>query len=139
MLAVGTSMSKILKEVKAVASNTTQLVQTFFHDLKKYNETNFRNIQRADLSVVDPEVLKAFSSVITRYFIFCEKHPEISKSDQRILFFKLKIDLVARYFSECYDPEVNAFDYLKSFQLELHNYLKDTKGGVYNEQRAAFA
>ena len=122
-----------------MASSATQLVQIFFHDLKKYNETNFRNIQKADLSVVDPEVLKAFSSVITRYFIFCEKHPEIPNSDLRVLFFKLKIDLIARYFSEYPDPDINASDHLKSFQVELHNYLKDTKGGVRDEQRTTSA
>lgn len=106
--------------------SSTQLVHTFFHDLKKYNSTNFRTIEKADLSTATSTIHKAFSSVVTRYFIFCEKHPEISDTELRILFFKLKIDLISRYFSEY--PDVNT-DQLRAFQVELNNYVKDTKGG----------
>lgn len=108
-------------------ASSNSLVHTFFHDLKKYNSTNFRAIETSDLSVPNPSVHKAFSSVVTRYFIFCEKHPEISDLDLRILFFKLKIDLIARYFSEY--PDVNT-DQLRAFQVELLNYTKDTKDEV---------
>lgn len=111
--------------------SSTELVHTFFHDLKQYNSTNFRTIEKADLSVADSKVHKAFSSVVTRYFIFCEKHSEISEIELRILFFKLKIDLIARYFSEY--PEVNT-DQLKAFQVELINYIKDTKGGNSSDE-----
>lgn len=110
--------------------SSTQLVHTFFHDLKQYNSTNFRTIEKADLSVANSTVHKAFSSVVTRYFIFCEKHSELSDSEFRILFFKLKIDLIARYFSEY--PDVNT-DQLKAFQVELINYIKDTKEGPSDE------
>lgn len=107
-------------------TSSTSLVHTFFHDLKKYNSTNFRTIEKAELSSPDPTIHKAFSSVVTRYFIFCEKHTELDDIDLRILFFKLKIDLISRYFSEY--PDVN-IDQLKAFQVELLNYIKDTKGG----------
>ena len=66
-------------------------------------------------------VRKSFSSVITRYFIFREKHPEISDVDNKILYYKLKLDQVAKYFSEY--PETST-DNLVGFQVELKNYVK---------------
>lgn len=105
-------------------SNSMELTKLFFRDLKTYNQTNFRTIRNADLSTDNPVVHKAFSSVVTRYFIFCERHPEISETDKRILYFKLKIDMISRYFSEYPDTDT---DQLKAFQVELRNYVKDCK------------
>lgn len=102
-----------------------ELTHLFFHDLKKYNSTNFRTIKDANLNEDRPTVHKAFSSVVTRYFIFCERHPEISDTDMRILFFKLKIDLIAKYFSEY--PDESNIDGLRAFQIELQSYIKETK------------
>lgn len=106
-----------------VSSKT--LTQTFFHDLKQYNSTNFRTILKCNLNVDDPTVHKAFSSVVTRYFIFSERHPEVSDTDKRILYFKLKIDMIARYFSNYPDVSI---DELKPFQMELKNYVKEIRG-----------
>lgn len=104
---------------------TQELINLFFSDLKKYNATNFKTISRADLTNDnDPIVRKSFSSVITRYFIFREKHPEITDEENKILYFKLKLDLVARYFSEY--PDTTS-DNLIAFQLELKNYIKEHK------------
>ena len=108
-----------------MASSNT-LVSTFFHELKQYNSTNFKAIEQAVLTAEDAAIYKAFSSVVTRYFIFCEKHPEVSTTDKRILFFQLKIDMIARYFSEYPDTNI---DQLKAFQFELQNYVKQLKGG----------
>lgn len=107
--------------------SSIELTNTFFSDLKRYNSTNFRTIEKADLTKEDATVHKAFSSVVTRYFIFAERHPEISDQDKRILYFKLKIDMIARYFSDY--PDVN-LDLLKAFQLELLQHLRETRGGV---------
>lgn len=104
--------------------SSNELAGMFFSDLKKYNATNFKTIARADLSKQDATVHKAFSSVVTRYFIFKEKHPEVDDVEHNILYFKLKLDLIARYFSEYPDTST---DPLIAFQLELRNYLKDTK------------
>lgn len=104
--------------------NQLELSHLFFKELKQYNTTNFRTLQNADLSKEDAIVHKAFSSVVTRFFIFVEKHPELSSTDIRILYFKLKIDMIARYFSEY--PEVD-MDQLRPFQTELKNYVKDSK------------
>ena len=60
----------------------------------------FKTIENADLSVKSAVVHKAFSSVVTRYFSFREKHPEITDEEHKILYFKLKLDLIATYFSE---------------------------------------
>lgn len=107
---------------------TQELINLFFSDLKKYNATNFKTISRADLTNDnDPIVRKSFSSVITRYFIFREKHPEITDEENKILYFKLKLDLVARYFSEY--PDTTS-DNLIAFQLELKNYIKEHKSEV---------
>jgi hypothetical protein len=106
--------------------SSLELTQLFFKDLKSYNSSNFRTIEKADLTKDDPTVHKAFSSVVTRYFIFAERHPEISDEERRILYFKLKIDMIATYFSEY--PDVN-LDLLKPFQLELKRHVRDTKGG----------
>ena len=110
--------------------SSTELVQIFFHDLKQYNTTNFKAIAKADVSADDASIHKAFSSVITRYFIFKERHPELSEAEHNILYFKLKLDLIARYFAEYPDTST---DNLIAFQLELQNYLKDCKGGSVDD------
>lgn len=104
--------------------SSLELTSTFFKDLKQYNSTNFRTIERAQLDHDDATVHKAFSSVVTRYFIFSERHPEICSEDKRVLYFKLKIDMIAQYFSEY--PDVN-LDLLKPFQLELKHYVKQIR------------
>ena len=106
-------------------NSRASLKETFFHDLKQYNATNFRTIENANLSEENPTVYKSFSSVVTRYFIFCERHPEISDIDKRILYFQLKLDLIAKYFSEYPDTDV---DQLKAFQIELKSYVKSLRG-----------
>lgn len=114
--------------------SSNQLVQLFFKELKQYNVTNFKEIARADLSSTDVTVHKAFSSVITRYFIFKDRHPEISEVEHNILYFRLKLDLIARYFTDYPDTTK---DNLIAFQLELRNYIKESKGGDLDEENAA--
>lgn len=103
---------------------TTELINLFFSELKRYNSSNFKTLEKADLSKDgdSPMVRKSFSSVITRYFIFREKHPEITDVDNKILYYKLKLDQVAKYFSEY--PETST-DNLIGFQVELKNYVKE--------------
>lgn len=103
---------------------TNDLINCFFGDLKRYNSSNFKTLEKADLTKDgdSPMVRKSFSSVITRYFIFREKHPEITDEENRILYYKLKLDLVAKYFSEY--PETST-DNLVAFQIELRNYVKE--------------
>lgn len=123
-----------MKEVKKVLSSN-ELTQLFFRDLKAYNSSNFRSILKADLTKQDASVHKAFSSVVTRYFIFKEKHPEISETENKILYFKLKLDLIAKYFSEYPDTST---DNLVAFQIELRNYAKEIerKEAKQNESSA---
>ena len=64
--------------------------ELFFFDLKKYNSTNFKMIYRADVSEESATVFKSFSSVVTRYFIFVEKHPEIPEQDLRMFILSIK-------------------------------------------------
>ena len=104
-----------------------EISRMFFKDLKGYNSTNFRTLERAELTEENATVHKAFSSVVTRYFIFAERHPEIDDTAKRILYYRLKIDMIARYFSEY--PDVN-LDLLKPFQLELLEFVKSNKGGA---------
>lgn len=101
-----------------------ELTDSFFKDLHAYNSSNFKAIAKADLSKQDAIVHKAFSSVITRYFIFREKHPEISEDEFRVLYFVLSLDLVAAYFSEFPDTTT---DNLIAFQLHLKNYIKERR------------
>lgn len=107
-----------------------ELTNLFFRDLKTFNATNFKTIERADLSKQDATVHKAFSSVITRYFIFREKHPEVTDVEHKILYFKLKLDLIANYFAEF--PDVST-DNLVAFQLELKQYVKETRRNSNNQ------
>lgn len=100
------------------------LLDPFFYELKKYNSTNFRNIIEADLSNVTPCSYKAYSSAVTRYFIFIEKHPEITEVEANMLYFQARIDMVARYFSEY--PMSNPED-LKPFQDEVIRYTHRTE------------
>lgn len=104
--------------------SSLELTETFFKDLKSFNSTNFRTIEKADLSKDNPIVHKAFSSVVTRYFIFQERHPEITDTENRVLYFKLKIDSIAKYFSEYPDTDL---DLLRPFQIELRQYVKRTR------------
>lgn len=113
-----------------MASNK-DLSSLFFSELKKYNLTNFRTIAKAALDEDDAVVHKAFSSVVTRFFIFLEKHPELSQTDGNILFFKLKIDMIARYFAEY---PASSFDELRPFQLEMQHYLKSNKGELKEDE-----
>ena len=107
-----------------------ELTNCFFQDLKKYNATNYKTIAKADLTKQDAVVHKSFSSVLTRYFIFREKHPEVTEEELRILYFKLKLDLVALYFAEFPDTST---DNLIAFQLELKRYMKEKRGEDDNE------
>ena len=107
-----------------MASNT-DLVSMFFKDLKQYNSTNFRTLEKADLTKDDAVVHKSFSSVITRYFIFSEKHAnEVSSTELRMLYFQLKLDMVARYFSQY---PASSTDELRAFQLELLHHKEESK------------
>ena len=98
-----------------MASNS-ELISLFFSDLKNYNSNNFRIIEKADLSKEDARVFKSCSSVVTRYFIFRERHPEVSDQDMKILYYRLGLDQIARYFSEY--PSACVED-LKPFQQQL--------------------
>lgn len=102
----------------------------FLRELKQYNSTNFRMLISVDLAHSEPSVCKAFSSVITRYFIFLEKHPEISKSAANILYYRLKLDTVARFFSEY--PAASLED-LRPFQRDVQYYLKEHQEDLGNE------
>ena len=99
-----------------------QLQDMFFKDLKSYNNTNFRTLVRTDLdsSVNMAVVHKAFSSVVTRYFIFREKHEgELTEAEFNLLYSQLKIDLISEYFSQYPDADVST---LKSFQDQIRSY-----------------
>ena len=111
---------------------TNELINLFFFDLKHYNNVNFKTLETSDLTKDgdDPIVRKSFSSVITRYFIFREKHPEITEVDNRILYYKLGLDKVALYFSEY--PETST-DNLVGFQVELRKYVKSHKDVILDE------
>ena len=111
--------------------NSNELAQVFFRDLKKFNLSNFKTLSKADLSVNDATVHKAFSSVITRFFIFREKHPELSEGEYNLLYYKLKLDLIADYFRKYPDAST---DNLVAFQIELNNYIDETKGEVDDER-----
>jgi hypothetical protein len=104
--------------------SSKELTNLFFSELHSYNNTNFKTIANADLTKQDATVHKAFSSVVTRYFIFREKHPEVTEVEHQILYFKLKLDLIANYFAEFPDTST---DNLVAFQLELKRYIKETK------------
>ena len=104
--------------------STNELINLFLSELKKFNSSNFKTLEKADLSKDgdSPMVRKSFSSVITRYFIFREKHPEITEVENRVLYYKLGLDKVAKYFSEY--PETST-DNLVAFQVELRNYVRE--------------
>ena len=107
-----------------MASNIA-LKDLFFKELKQYNTTNFKTLLNSDFSKEDAAVHKCCSSVVTRYFIFAEKHPEISDADMHLLYFQLRIDMIARYFSEY--PASSLSD-LQPFQDEMRRYVEKTKG-----------
>ena len=108
--------------MKVASSN--KLSDLFFSELKQYNTTNFKTLVNADLTKEDAVVHKACSAVVTRYFIFVEKHPEIPESEAKLLYFQARIDMVARYFSEY--PVANISD-LQPFQDELRRFVEKSK------------
>lgn len=107
-------------------SSVEELSEAFFSDLKKFNKSNFKTLQRIDVEDISPTLLKSFSSVVTRFFIFAERHPELEDIDLKMLYYKLNIDRVSRYFSMF--PSGDCVD-LKPFQEELR-YFSNNKGGV---------
>lgn len=97
-----------------------ELEELFFRDLKSYNSTNFKSLIRSDLSKNSASVHKAFSSVVTRYFIFREKHAdELTETEFNMLYFKLKIDLISQYFADY--PNSN-LESLRDFQQTIRLY-----------------
>ena len=100
---------------------SSELCDMFLSELKKYNSSNFKSLESADICIENASVLKSCSSVITRFFIFFEKHPEISQNEMKMLYYKLSIDRIARYFSEY--PSCNSDD-LQPFQMELRRFAK---------------
>lgn len=105
--------------------NIIAIEDVFFSDLKKYNTTNFKSLARADLKKDSATIHKAFSSVVTRYFIFREKHAqEFSEAEFNMLYFKLKIDLISKYFSEYPSSSPES---LIAFQIELKGYIERNK------------
>lgn len=113
-------------------NSDVKLSHLFFKELKQYNSSNFRTLSTANLVAPIPSrIFKAFSSVITRYMIFEEKHPEIPEMELRMLYFQLKIDMIGRYFASY--PASNVSD-LVAFQRELLCYLEEVSE---NEQSAA--
>lgn len=104
---------------------SNSILDTFFYELKKYNTSNFKTLINDDLSCVTPKIYKAYSSAVTRYFIFIEKHPDITEVEANMLYYQARIDMVARYFSEY--PMSNPDD-LKPFQEELRRYVKRYEG-----------
>lgn len=103
---------------------TDELVNEFFSDLKKYNPTNFKTLWKADLSknTDDPVILKSFSSVLTRYLIFKEKHPEIPREEHNLIYYKLKLDLIGKFFEHY--PNASTDNFI-AFQIELKSYLAE--------------
>lgn len=108
--------------------SSTELSDLFFQDLKKFNSNNFNILNRCDLSenIYDARVYKSFSSVITRFFIFAEKHTDLTEYEIRLLYFKLEIDMIAKYFSMFLDPGIKV-DWLRPFQNELRNFIERSK------------
>ena len=102
--------------------NFNDLSTLFFKELKQYNSTNFKTLQSLDLESNEdnPILHKACSSVVTRYFIFSEKHPEISDQDKKILYFQLHVDLIAQYFAKY---PTSSIQNLQPFQDELRNFV----------------
>ena len=111
--------------------SSKELTECFFRDLRRFNATNFKTIAKADLTKQDATVHKSFSSVITRYFIFREKHPEVTEEEFRLLYFALSLDLVATYFSEY--PSTSP-DNLVAFQIHLKKYVKEHRKVIEEEE-----
>jgi hypothetical protein len=111
--------------IQSIAQNKAdELERKFFTDLKNFNSTNYVTILNASFEDNTPtnesKIKKCFSSVITRYFIFREKHvDEISEKDMNMLYYQLKIDLIAKYFSEYPESDISP---LKAFQEELQKF-----------------
>lgn len=98
------------------------LKELFLQELKRYNPNNFNRLIKTDLSSESPDALKCYSSAVTRYFIFAENHPEIAREDLNLLYYLLRIDLVAKYFSEY--PASN-LEYLRIFQSDLSKFIEE--------------
>lgn len=98
------------------------LKEMFLQELKRYNPNNFNRLIKTDLSSESPEALKCYSSAVTRYFIFAENHPEIPREDLNLLYYLLRIDLVAKYFSEYPAAKL---EYLRIFQSDLSKFIEE--------------
>lgn len=106
----------------------SDVLDLFFRDMKEFNKSNFKSIHTADLSKIDLSVYKSFSSIVTRYFIFCDKHPEISEEMRKLLYYKLKIDLIARFYTNY--PVGDVKD-LEAFKRELDMSIERMSEGAH--------
>ena len=71
----------------------------FMEETRHYNSTNFRKLRTClDIShpVLNQPTWKALTSLTTRYWLFIEKHPELTESDRHMLYFLLGIDRIGK-------------------------------------------
>lgn len=112
--------------------NSNELEKAFFTELRQYNISNFKTLLTIDLK--DPSangtICKSYSSAITRFFIFKEKHPELTQTETSMLYYKAKLDLVAEYFAQYPDGST---DNLIGFQIELRNFSDNDRSEEENE------
>lgn len=65
----------------------------FLTELFKYNKNNYMQLKRASSEEeLDINVFKAATSLITRYFIWIQNHPELPESEIHSMFYVLSLD-----------------------------------------------
>jgi len=83
----------------------------FMEETRHYNVTNFRRLRsclEVPRPVLDQPTWKALTSLVTRYWIFAEKHPEMTASDRNMLYFLIGLDRIGKLMAchpRCDDEE----------------------------------
>lgn len=73
----------------------------FLHELFKYNKNNYEQLHKStNLDELDINVYKAATSLITRYFIWVQNHPELSEDEVNQMFYILSLDEILQAISE---------------------------------------
>jgi hypothetical protein len=71
----------------------------FFNMTRGHNSTNWRKLVAAfqdETPTLNQPTWKALSSLVTRYWLFIEKNPDMSESDRHMLYYILGIDRIGK-------------------------------------------
>jgi hypothetical protein len=97
----------------------------FFDMTRGHNSTNWGKLVvaiKTETPSLNQPTWKALSSLVTRYWLFIEKHPDMSESDCHMLYYILGIDRIGKLISTY--PRYSEEDF-RSLQEQLRPIIEE--------------